>query len=61
MLGYKLAAERSYTLREAINKSFDSVRASADAILFEFDLLARQVSHGVTASGCGNHNFGRFS
>ena len=33
---YKLAAERSYTLREGINKNFDSIRASADAILFEF-------------------------
>jgi len=33
---YKVAAERSYALREGINKSSDIVRASADAILFEF-------------------------
>ena len=33
---YNVAAERSYALREGINKSFDIVRASADAILFEF-------------------------
>ena len=32
----KIAIERSYSLREAINKSFDSVRSSADAVLFEF-------------------------
>ena len=32
----KVAIERSYTLREAINKNFDSVRASADAVVFEF-------------------------
>ena len=31
-----VAIERSYALREAINESFDSVRASADAVLFEF-------------------------
>jgi multidrug resistance protein MdtO len=28
--------ERSYSLREAINNNFDSVRASADGVLFEF-------------------------
>jgi multidrug resistance protein MdtO len=33
---YQVAAERSYSLREAINSSFDSVRASADGVLFEF-------------------------
>jgi multidrug resistance protein MdtO len=33
---YKVAAERSYALREAINNNFDSVRASADGVLFEF-------------------------
>ena len=33
---YKAAAERSDSLREAINNSFDGVRASADGILFEF-------------------------
>jgi multidrug resistance protein MdtO len=33
---YKVAAERSYSLREAINNNFDAVRASADGILFEF-------------------------
>jgi len=33
---YNVAAERSYSLREAINSNFDSVRASADGVLFEF-------------------------
>ena len=33
---YNVAAERSYSLREAINNSFDGVRASADSVLFEF-------------------------
>jgi multidrug resistance protein MdtO len=33
---YSVAAERSYSLREAINNNFDGVRASADAVLFEF-------------------------
>jgi multidrug resistance protein MdtO len=33
---YKVAAERSYSLREAINNNFDNVRASADGVLFEF-------------------------
>jgi multidrug resistance protein MdtO len=33
---YQVAAERSYSLREAINNNFDSVRASADGVLFEF-------------------------
>jgi multidrug resistance protein MdtO len=33
---YKVAAERSYSLREAINNNFDGVRASADGVLFEF-------------------------
>jgi multidrug resistance protein MdtO len=33
---YNVAAERSYSLREAINNNFDSVRASADGVLFEF-------------------------
>ena len=32
----KVAIERSYSLREAINNTFDRTRASADAILFEF-------------------------
>jgi len=32
----KVAIEHSYALREAINKSFDSARASGDAVLFEF-------------------------
>jgi multidrug resistance protein MdtO len=31
-----VAAERSYALREAIHNNFDSVRASADGVLFEF-------------------------
>jgi multidrug resistance protein MdtO len=31
-----VAAERSYSLREAINNNFDGVRASADGVLFEF-------------------------
>jgi len=33
---YKVAAERSYSLRGAINNNFDAVRASADGVLFEF-------------------------
>ena len=33
---YHVAAERSYSLREAINNNFDGVRASADGVLFEF-------------------------
>jgi len=33
---YNAAAERSYSLREAINNNFNSVRASADGVLFEF-------------------------
>ncbi len=33
---YKVAAERSYSLRDAINNNFDNVRASADGVLFEF-------------------------
>jgi len=33
---YNAAAERSYSLREAINNNFDSMRASADGVLFEF-------------------------
>jgi multidrug resistance protein MdtO len=33
---YTVAAECSYSLREAINNNFDSVRASADGVLFEF-------------------------
>ena len=33
---YNMAAERSYSLREAINNNFDGVRASADGVLFEF-------------------------
>jgi multidrug resistance protein MdtO len=38
----KVAIERSYSLREAINKSFDSVRASADAVVFEFGPSRKQ-------------------
>jgi multidrug resistance protein MdtO len=33
---YNVAAERSYSLREAINNSFDGMRSSADGVLFEF-------------------------
>jgi multidrug resistance protein MdtO len=33
---YNVAAESSYSLREAINNNFDGVRASADGVLFEF-------------------------
>jgi multidrug resistance protein MdtO len=33
---YSVAAERSYSVREAINNNFDGVRASADGVLFEF-------------------------
>jgi multidrug resistance protein MdtO len=32
----RTAIERSYSLRDAINKSFNSVRAAADGVLFEF-------------------------
>ena len=32
----RVAIERTYSLRETINKNFDQVRASADAVLFEF-------------------------
>jgi multidrug resistance protein MdtO len=32
----KLAIKRSYSLREAINKNFDGVRAFADSVLLEF-------------------------
>jgi multidrug resistance protein MdtO len=32
----RVAIERSYSLRETINKNFDQVRASADAVLLEF-------------------------
>jgi len=39
---YNVAAERSYSLREAINDNFDSVRASADGVLFEFGPSRRQ-------------------
>jgi len=31
-----VARERSYSLRETINRGFDSARASADAVVFEF-------------------------
>ena len=33
---YSVAAERSYSLREAINNSFDGMRSSSDGVLFEF-------------------------
>jgi multidrug resistance protein MdtO len=33
---YNVAAERSYSLREAINNNLDGGRASADGVLFEF-------------------------
>jgi multidrug resistance protein MdtO len=33
---HNVAAENSYSLREAINNNFDSLRASADGVLFEF-------------------------
>jgi multidrug resistance protein MdtO len=33
---YSVAAERSYSLREAINDSFDGMRSSSDGVLFEF-------------------------
>jgi multidrug resistance protein MdtO len=32
----RVAIERSYSLRETINKNFDKVRALADGVLFEF-------------------------
>jgi len=33
---YNVAAERTYSLREAISSNFDGVRAPADGLLFEF-------------------------
>jgi len=39
---YNVAAERSYSLREAINNNFDGVRASADGVLFEFGTSRQQ-------------------
>ena len=39
---YNVAAERSYSLREAINNKFDGMRASADGVLFEFGPSRRQ-------------------
>jgi multidrug resistance protein MdtO len=33
---YNVAAERSYSIREAINGNFDGMRAAADGVLFEF-------------------------
>jgi len=33
---YNVAAESSYSLREAINDNFDGMRASADGVLLEF-------------------------
>jgi multidrug resistance protein MdtO len=38
----RAAIERKDSLRETINKNFDSVRASADAVLFEFGPSRRQ-------------------
>jgi multidrug resistance protein MdtO len=38
----KVAIERSYSLRETINQSFDQVRSLADAVLFEFSSTRRQ-------------------
>jgi multidrug resistance protein MdtO len=32
----RVAAERSYSLRETINKNFNNVRAYADGVVFEF-------------------------
>ena len=39
---YNVAAERSYSLRDAINNNFDGMRASADGLLFEFGPSRRQ-------------------
>jgi len=39
---YNVAAERSYSLREAINSNFDAARASADGVLFEFGPSRKQ-------------------
>jgi len=35
-MDYNVAAERSYSLREAINNNFDSARAAADGVFLEF-------------------------
>jgi multidrug resistance protein MdtO len=39
---YQLASERSYSLREQINQSFDTVREAADGVLFEFGVSRSQ-------------------
>jgi len=39
---YNVAAERSYSLREAINNNFDGMRAAADGVLFEFGASRQQ-------------------
>jgi multidrug resistance protein MdtO len=38
----RVAIERSYSLRETINRSFDKVRALADGVLFEFGASRQQ-------------------
>jgi len=38
----KAAIERSFALRESINKAFNTVRASADSVLFEFGSSRQQ-------------------
>jgi len=41
-MDYNVAAERSYSLREAINNNFDGMRAAADGVLFEFGASRQQ-------------------
>ena len=38
----RIAVERSYSLRETINQSFDKVRSFADGVLFEFGATRQQ-------------------
>ena len=57
---YNVAAERSYSLREAINNNFDGARASADGVLLEFGPLASKTSRGEIVSDSGNRSCGSF-
>jgi len=42
-----VAAERSYSLREAINNSFDGYEPPQTAFSLNSDLLASETSHGA--------------
>jgi len=58
---YSVAAGRSYSLREAINNSFDGMRSSADGVLLNLDLLASKTLHGAPSTDSGNRSCGSFS